>query len=409
MTIPPPVGPDPEAPLSLNVRDTSIGFVSTYPPTVCGLATFTDSLLGSIARPRGPRHRLGVLRQLANGQVGRPSEGVQMHRHGDRRSLAAATRFLNRFDAVSIQHEFGIYGGADGREVLDLVERVEAPIATTFHTVLAAPTAHQRTIVEQLAARSERAVVMSETAARLLTEHYAVDPHRVTVIPHGAAERFAGPSLAAGDRPLILTWGLIGPGKGLEMAIEACAGLVDLVPQPRYLIAGATHPNVRATQGEAYRDGLVTLVERLGLGDVVEFDDRYLAADELAKLVRSADLVVLPYASTEQVTSGVLVEAISASKPVIATTFPHSTEVLSTGAGMLVPHDDPGALGDAMRTAITDRGGAERMTREAHRIAQGWYWPTVGARYERLFEQLVADAAPQRPFGRRELVHHAAS
>jgi len=379
--------------MACDTTDVSVGFVSTYPPTVCGLATFTASLRSAIASTRGSSRGLGVLRQVDDVRDVWGYDSVHVHRRGDPWSLRAGVRHLNTFDAVSLQHEFGIYGGTDGREVLDLVDRLDVPVATTFHTMLADPTTNQRDIIERLSAGSERVVVMSETASHRLVRHYQVDPGRVTVIPHGADARFAGPSLSTGGRPLVLTWGLIGPGKGLEVAIEACRAIADLVPRPRYLIAGATHPNVLRHDGETYRDGLVALVEQLGLQDVVEFDDRYLEMDDLALLVRSADLVVLPYASVDQVTSGVLVEAISASKPVIATTFPHSVEVLSSGAGMLVPHDDAPAMGAALRHALTDAGAARRMARAAGRIARGWDWSTIGRRYD----GLLTDVAIGRP------------
>ena len=156
------------------------------------------------------------------------------------------------------------------------------------------------------------------------------------MVPHGATASLAGPSLAHGTRPVVLTWGLIGPGKGLETAIEALAALRDLRPLPRYIILGRTHPKVRLAQGDTYRDGLVALVHDLGLDDVVEFDGRYLDIDSLTLAVRQADIVLLPYESTEQVTSGVLVEAIAAGKPVVATAFPHAVEMLGTGAGLVV-------------------------------------------------------------------------
>ncbi len=210
-------------------------------------------------------------------------------------------------------------------------------------------------------------------------------------IPHGADTRFAGPSLVSGDRPLVLTWGLIGPGKGLETVVEAFAGLVDLDPRPRYLIAGATHPNVRADSGEAYRDGLISMTHDFGVEDLVEFDNRYLDRATLARLVRSADLVVLPYSSVEQVTSGVLVEAIAASKPVIATQFPHAVELLSGGAGITVPHGDPAALTGALRSLLTDRQLASHMSRQARQIADGWFWPIIGARFESMMSDLARD------------------
>ncbi len=389
-------------------RTIPIGFVSTYPPTVCGLASFTASLRGAIATHRGSASGLGVLRLLDEAPDHPARGGVRVHRRGDPWSLRAAVRHLDTFAAVSIQHEFGIYGGADGREVLDLVGRLDVPVVTTLHTILAAPTPDQRSIVERLVAASQRAIVMSQTAARRLVDHYDVDPDVVTVIPHGTDPRFAGPSLATGDRPLALTWGLIGPGKGLEVAIAAFAQLTDLVPLPRYVIAGATHPNVRRDSGESYRHGLEASVQRLGLEGVVEFDDRYLEAADLARLVRSADLVVLPYASVEQVTSGVLVEAISASKPVIATTFPHSVEVLSGGAGMLVPHGDAGALAAALRTALTDPVATAAMARAAGRLAEGWDWPTIGRRYDALLTDVAAGTTRSPRPSRTARLQHAA-
>ena len=326
--------------MEIDLRDASIGFVSTYPPTVCGLATYTASLLNAVAEDRRSRYGLGVVGLSDKPQHGNVPDVAFHHQVGDASSLETAARTLNTFDTVSIQHEFGIFGGRDGVEVLDLVSKLTVPTAVTFHTVLDNPTENQRMIVDSLAEQADRMVVMSQTASDRLILRYGADPRRVEVVPHGADALFAGPSLVTGGRPLVLTWGLIGPGKGLESVIEALADLVDLDPRPRYLIAGATHPNVRAASGESYRDGLVDLVRRLGLEDVVEFDDRYLDRKSLARLVRSADLVVLPYASVEQVTSGVLVEAIAAAKPVVATEFPHAVELLSEGAGITVPHGD---------------------------------------------------------------------
>ena len=366
--------------MEIGSRDASICFVSTYPPTVCGLASYTASLANAVAGSRGSRAGLGVV-DLVKGPIRASGPDTTFsHRAGNAASLRKATWVLNSYDTVSIQHEFGIFGGPDGDEVLDLISGLTVPSAVTFHTVLDYPTPHQRMIIDSLSEMADRLVVMSRTAAERLILRYGVDAERIDVIPHGVDTRFAGPSLVAGDRPLVLTWGLIGPGKGLESVVEAFAGLLDLDPRPRYLIAGATHPNVRADSGEAYREGLVSLVHRFGVEDLVEFDDRYFDRATLARLVRSADLVVLPYSSIEQVTSGVLVEAIAASKPVIATQFPHAVELLSGGAGITVPHGDSGALSAALRRLLTDQRLSSRMTREARQIADGWYWPIIGRR-----------------------------
>lgn len=375
--------------MQVRAGDASIGFVSTYPPTVCGLASYTTSLINAIAGDRRSRSGLGVVSLTERTGAPNARDVVFHHRTGNASSLATAARLLNRFDSVSIQHEFGIFGGADGDEVVELMSELTVPTAVTFHTVLEHPTVHQRAIVDHLIEHADRMVVMSETASQRLVHRYGADPGRIAVIPHGADGRLGGPSLVTGDRPLVLTWGLIGPGKGLETAIESFADLRGLDPRPRYLIAGATHPHVRETDGESYREGLVAMVDRLGLGGLVEFDDRYRDRSELARLVRSADVVVLPYASLEQVTSGVLVEAIAAGKPVVATRFPHAVELLSGGAGITVPHGDHAAMAVALRRLLTEHGLLSEMARRARRMADGWYWPVIGRRFGNMMSDLA--------------------
>lgn len=374
--------------------DLSLGIVSTFPPTRCGIATYAASLVGSLAGREGSRTRLGVAR-LTDGLAGDAGAPVVFHHKiGDRASLRTATTLLNRYDAVSIQHEFGIYGGQDGGEVLDLMSGLEVPAAVTLHTVLSEPTPHQWAILDGMFELAQRIVVMSEAASDRLVDRYGVDPSHITVIPHGVDPRFSGPSLVTGDRPLVLSWGLIGPGKGLESAIEALGHLVDIRPVPRYLVAGVTHPHVRRESGESYRQGLQELTLSMGLEEIVEFDDRYMSRGDLARLVRSADVVVLPYESVEQVTSGVLVEAIAASKPVIATPFPHAVELLAGGAGALVPIGEPERLARELRQVLSDRETRSLMIGKARKLAADWYWPTVGERFAGMLSDIAASNSP---------------
>ena len=380
-----------------NREHPSIAFLSTYPPTSCGLATFTAALRGAVADGRGSDEGLGVV-SLVDSPLGEfKAEVVHEHFNGDRASLVGAIEALNSYDAVFVQHEYGIYGGPDGSEVLDLLSGLEIPAVVTLHTVLSRPSPNQRSILEKVVALAERTIVMSDTANRRLVNGYRVDPAKVRVVPHGARVSLGGPSLANGARPVVLTWGLIGPGKGLEMAIDAFAGLRDLRPLPRYVILGKTHPKVQASQGDAYREGLVARVRALGLDAAVEFDGRYLDNDALTVAVRQSDLVVLPYESTEQVTSGVLVEALAAGKPVIATAFPHAVELLGTGAGIVVPHNDPMALTAALRTVFTHPSLMARMAAEARLIASTLYWPNIARRYDHLAAKLVARHRAARP------------
>lgn len=367
-----------------------MAFVSTYAPTTCGLATFTASLRAAVAEHRRSPAGLTVVRLVdAPTDDHRDDPSVREHIRDDERSLAATAAAINRHDVVSLQHEFGIFGGIDGAEITDLIDTIDIPMLTHFHTVLREPTDRQRLILSHVATRSATSIVMSVAAARRLTAHYGVRPERIAVLPHGFDPRLSSPYAPATDRPLALTWGLIGPGKGLETAIEAFAGCRDLDPLPRYRIAGATHPGVVARSGESYREGLVELVADLGMTDVVEFDDRYLDTATLRHQIQQAHLVVLPYVSTEQVTSGVLTEAIGAGKPVVATAFPHAIEVLASGAGIVVQPEDPGEMAAAIRTVCASPAAAAGMAHAARGLAHGWGWPRIGARFDAVVDAVI--------------------
>jgi glycosyltransferase involved in cell wall biosynthesis len=193
-----------------------------------------------------------------------------------------------------------------------------------------------------------------------------------------------------GEPARLLTWGLLGPGKGIEWAIDAMSEVSDLDPHPEYVVAGATHPKVRERDGEAYREMLVERAARSTSAAHVTFDDAYRDLASLTRLIRSADLVVLPYDSRDQVTSGVLVDAVAAGRPVVATEFPHAVELLASGAGIVVPQRDPVALGQAIRSVLTQPGLAASMAAEARRLAPGLSWPAVARRYCALAHQVVA-------------------
>lgn len=377
------------------------GFLSTYPPTQCGLATFTASLVAALGG-RGPRPSgVGVVR-VVDGPSGTSAPEVvhQMAKHPEDGGAAAAAA-LDRFDVVVVQHEYGIYGGPDGEAVLSVAGRIEAPMIVVAHTVLADPTPHQRAVLVELVDMASSVVVMTDTARRWLVGRYGVDPTRVELIAHGAPTDWgAGGRVVGGGAPLVLTWGLLGPGKGIEWAVEALAGLQDLRPAPRYVVAGETHPHVLARDGESYREAVVARAERLGVGHALELVDRYLAPRELRDLVLAADVVVLPYDSTDQVTSGVLIEAVTARRPVVATAFPHAVELLSSGAGIVVGQRDVEAMTDALRRVLTEPATAARMVAAAERLAPDLTWAAVAERYRLLGNRLLGNRllrSPLRP------------
>ncbi|MUH46050.1 MAG: glycosyltransferase, partial [Actinobacteria bacterium] len=314
----------------------NIAMVSTYPPTQCGLATFTRSL-GQGMRECGIESDVVRLSPEHEPNPGRPV----VHQHVTGQGLRDTLKVLNTYDTVIIQHEYGIFGGPDGDDVLNLMSGIKVPVIVVLHTVLAAPRLHQRYVLQRIIDRADALVTMTETGRRNLLRGYDVNRQKVHVIPHGAADLRAARGSQDGKRAsTVLTWGLLSEGKGIEWGIEAIAMLAEANPELKYLVAGQTHPKVLETEGERYRTRLVSLAERLGVQSRVHFVNDYLDQKLLHGLIQKADIVLLPYDSKDQVTSGVLTEAVVAGKPIISTRFPHAIELLSKGAGWLVEQGD---------------------------------------------------------------------
>jgi glycosyltransferase involved in cell wall biosynthesis len=363
--------------------------LSSFPPTQCGLATFTAALSSALSDNGA---EVSVVRVVdAPGPRPTSERVVGEIVNGSPTSLVAGTDLLNQCDVVVVQHEYGLFGGADGDEVLDVLGGLHVPAIVIAHTVLNHPTPHQRTVLNDVAALADQVVVMSQAAQRRLCNRFDIDPAKVFTIPHGAAVPPRRVPLRRTGRPLLLTWGLIGPGKGIERAIDAMEGLHDLPMRPRYLVAGKTHPKVRAAHGEKYRHARMEQARQLGVASSVFFDAEYRDVASLTGLIQSSAVVVLPYDSTEQVTSGVLVDAIAAGRPVVATAFPHATELLASGAGLVVEHDDPEAMAHALRRVLTEPGLARQMEAEAHRLAPSLGWSVVADQYRRLADGLLSE------------------
>ncbi|WP_420451858.1 glycosyltransferase [Ilumatobacter sp.] len=395
----------------------SIAIVTTFAPTSCGIATFSAALSRALADVGAS---VSIVRCEAAPDDDDPIVLASLSDPADRgRSRAIAV--LDASDVVIVQHEYGIYDGTDGEAVVELLDTIAAPIVVVAHTVLTEPMPNQRRVLERVCAAADAVVVMTETARDRLRDGYDVDIDAVRVIPHGAATPPAlavspgrggasdpGSAAATGGepadstgtaheaatgsqparRPRLLTWGLLGPGKGIEWAIDAIAGLADLDPRPVYVVAGATHPKVAERDGEEYREMLLERAEAAGV-DVVA-DDTYRDLASLTDLIRSADLVVLPYDSRDQVTSGVLVDAVAAGRPVVSTAFPHAVELLTGGAGIVVGQRDPDALGAAIRSVLTDDDLAASMAAEARRLAPDLAWGAVARRHLALADEVAA-------------------
>ncbi|WP_426324417.1 glycosyltransferase [Microbacterium sp. E-13] len=374
---------------------THYGFLSTFPPTRCGLATFTQSLSDALVRPHDEGTIVRVLDEPEERGPHDPRVRSRVRTEliaGDSLSTLRATLALNSCDVAIVQHEYGIYGGPDGDQVLDVLAALTVPAIVVLHTVLVTPTPHQREVLIEVCRRAAVVVVMTTRARDNLAAIYSVDLARVHVVPHGVQHvALRGPKPHTGRR--VVTWGLLSPGKGIEWGIRAMAQLTDLTPDVEYVVAGQTHPKVLAHAGESYRTMLAGLADDLGVGSSVQIDGRYLDAPELAELIASADVVLLPYDSVDQATSGVLAEAVAAGVPVVATAFPHAVELLSSGAGTVVPHKNPDATARALREIITGTSVADRMREAALRETNETTWSAVADRYRAVTARLAAGRA----------------
>ena len=390
--------------------------VSTYPPRACGIGAFAADVRAALLGVDGVDR---VEKVVVVNEPSRPQRPglVATIAQAVRGDYVRAARILGRIDVdvVLLQHEYGIFGGADGDYVVSLAEELSQPLVVTLHTVLSEPTAHQADVLARLCSQAERVIVMTETARRLLVESSACPDDKIRVVPHGAppvlaqraAERAlhpaAGPYGAAGERFVLSTFGLISEGKGLETVIAALPAVVERHPEALYVIAGRTHPDVARREGERYRLTLEEAVLDLGLEEHVEFDDRYLAVGEIADLLAATDVFVTPYRGREQISSGALTFGIAAGCGVISTPYWYAQDMLASGAGELVPFADPAALADAVCRYIEEPERLAAARREARRIGALLEWPSVADATAAVLREAV-ELAPRtrRPVAPRD-------
>jgi glycosyltransferase involved in cell wall biosynthesis len=367
-------------------------FVATYPPRRCGIATFTRNLADSTGD-----HEIAVLHAPGDPDV-YPSEVRYRIRRDILADYLEVAHDLNRssLSVVSVQHEYGIWGGDDGEFVLDFVGALTKPVVATLHTVPQSPSARQRAILVGLVGASAASVVMSQSAARLLTRVYGIAPNRLDVVPHGVpnlplvAPDTIKPSLGLGPGLVILSFGLLGPGKGYETVIEAMPSVIDADSTARYVVLGATHPELLRREGEAYRTRLMRLADALGVSANVLFVNRYVTRTELGTWLKAADIFVTPYPNREQIVSGTLAYAMSAGKAVVSTPYPYAVEMLEAGRGRLVAAGSSKDFAEALSELLRDPDTRSRLGRRAYEFSRTMIWPEVGARYSRIFSRVGA-------------------
>lgn len=367
--------------------------MSTYVPRECGIATYAEDVIHAV-EPHGAvcqvmaMERAGESYAYENRVVGTVLE--------DRvESYLQAAEAVNDggFDVLSLQHEFGIYGGLDADHLLHFLDAVRIPVVVTFHTMVRDPLPAMRWNQHQIARRANAIVVMNGLAVDILREIYDADPGKVHVIHHGAPvpHRERGDEIkherGLDGRRVITTFGLLNPTKGIEYMVQAMPEIARRYPDAVYLILGQTHPVLRQKEGERYRDCLTSTTRELGIEEHVRFVNRYLAKEEVVSYLLATDTYVTPYINLEQVTSGTLAYAMGMGCPIVATPYLHARYLLQDGRGLVVPERDPQALADAALCLFDDPALMARMERRNREYGQTLLWPLVGAEYLRVFRQ----------------------
>ncbi len=380
------------------VRPVRVALIGTYPPRQCGIATFTCDIFEQ-AGLHNPEIAFDVF-ALEDGKTSRTYPArVRTVRADDPADYRAAAEAINAggADAVWLQHEYGIYGGPDGEMVCDFVDRLAAPLILTLHTVLSDPSDNQRRILQHLLARASRVMVMSRHSRDLLVETYGASRDLIQVIEHGAPDRAFGRTAAAkaaqgiGDRPVLMTFGLLGPGKGLEHVIDALPSLLEGHPDLLYRVVGATHPVLAARDGESYREMLMARAHALGVSHAIQWENRFLDNDELLDRLDACDIFVTPYPNLQQSTSGTLSYAVALGKAVVATPYIHARELLADDVGVLVDPGCPAALAEAIGGLLDDRSALAAMQRRAWERGRQTIWP----RFAEATAALVRSAIPE--------------
>ena len=379
----------------LIVQNCKVAFVGSYSPRQCGIATFTTDLRRAISEEVSEGECWVVAVNDNPEGYAYPSEVHFEIGQDDPDDYLRAADFLNScgVEAVCVQHEFGIYGGPAGEHLLGLLERLRAPVVTTLHTVLENPDEIQERVMNEVLRLSHRVVVMTEHTERLLLRRYEVTADKVDRVAHGIPDTtWVEPDLCKAalgyeGRHVLLTFGLLSPGKGIESVLEALPAIVEQFPEVVYIILGATHPNLVRDHGEAYRLGLQSLATELGVSKHVHFEDRFVDLDELTRFIAATDIYITPSLNEAQAVSGTLAYAFGCGKPVISTPYWHAKELLADGKGLLVGFEDSTAIAKATLGLLKDSAAREAMAARAYAMGRSMVWSRVAKLYEESFQR----------------------
>jgi glycosyltransferase involved in cell wall biosynthesis len=375
-------------------------FVGSFPPRECGIATFTADVVNSYDERFGTKSHIVAIDEPGGEDRTYPARVIARLRQDDRSSYRDIAVLANAdpCDAVSFQHEYGLFGGADGEWFVDLLAAIRKPTVVSLHTVLPEPSPNHHRVTRAICAAANAVVVLSETGREILVERYGADASKIFVVHHGVPDvPFRETALTKKrfgfeGRCVISTFGLINRGKGLEYAIDAMRTIVKRHPEALYLILGQTHPVIRRNEGESYRESLQAMVEEFGLHEHVHLVDKYLEFDELIDYLAATDVYLTPYLNPVQIVSGTLAYAIGCGKAVVSTPYLYAQELLAHGRGFLVDFRDADSIVKTVGALLDDTDLRAATERRAYRFGRQMTWPNVAAAYGRLFAAVLPHA-----------------
>jgi glycosyltransferase involved in cell wall biosynthesis len=388
-----------------------VAFLGSYPPRECGIGTFTYDLV-SAYDAIDPSRLSTVIAVNDYGQM----YDYDLHDYQGRVRYQIEADELetyievadeinrSRIQIVNIQHEYGLFGGEDGEYILEFIRRLEKPVVVTLHTVLPRPAGHFHEVTQAMLNEASAVAVLARAAVPMILDNYDLPAERLHVIPHGipvftrkeAIRRRTKKLLGLGTRPLLSTFGLIGPSKAIEYVIQALPSIVEHQPNVLYLVIGETHPHIRQREGEAYRNNLIELARELGVQKHVRFNNRFLSNSELIRYLAATDVYIMAYLNKDQIVSGTLAYAVGCGKAVVATPFVYAQEMLSDGRGIIVPFKDPVAIAIAVNSLLDDRRKLLAMEEKAYRFSRSMTWPNVARTYLELFRYVAFFRTPLR-------------
>ena len=374
---------------------TRIAFIGNYLPRECGIATFTTDLCAALTTEYGEGCLFAIPVNDPDSNYDYPRRVRLEITQEDIGSYERAADFLNfnGNDLVCLQHEYGIYGGDAGSHILTLLRKLKMPLVTTLHTVLRDPDPNQRMVLEEIAQLSDRMIVMSDLAAQLLSEVYAVQVEKIDVIPHGVPDLpFMDPNyfkdkFGTEGKSVLLTFGLLSPNKGIENVIQALPAILARQPNVVYIVSGVTHPHLRRREGERYREELQALAEELGVSDHLILNNRFVDAEELIEHVGAADIYITPYRHEAQFVSGTLAIALGAGKAIVSTPYWHAKELLAEKRGVIVPFQDPNAIAEAVLALLENDAERHAMRKRAYLHSRGTTWEKTARAYMASFQR----------------------